>query len=390
MHITNKIKVYLTLFLTIVTLGVNAQSNVFKVTLDAGHGAHDFGAVYSGRVEKNIALAVVLKVGKLLEANPKIDVIYTRKTDVFIDLIERANIANRADANIFVSIHCNANKNTVADGTETYVMGMNKIASNLEAAKKENSVITLEKDYKQKYEGFDPNSPETMIGMTLMQEEYLENSISLASKIEDGFAALGKKIRHGGVKQAPFMVLHKAYMPRVLIETGFISNPDEGNDLNSEEGQNEIARAIANAIISYKNEYYGNGTIDNDVERPSQKIIETPIKDTSSPVKPKPNLDVSATKKATKNIEASGVVYKVQLSASTKKIALTPSNFKGLKDISMVSENKYYKYMYGQTPNYNEAKKQLEEAKSKGYDSAYLIAFKNGTKISVQEALTNN
>jgi N-acetylmuramoyl-L-alanine amidase len=136
MHITNKIKVYLTLFLTIVTLGVNAQSNVFKVTLDAGHGAHDFGAVYSGRVEKNIALAVVLKVGKLLEANPKIDVIYTRKTDVFIDLIERANIANRADANIFVSIHCNANKNTVADGTETYVMGMNKIASNLEAAKK--------------------------------------------------------------------------------------------------------------------------------------------------------------------------------------------------------------------------------------------------------------
>lgn len=390
MCIKNKFKLQFAFLLTIVSFVSYGQSNLFKVTLDAGHGDHDFGAVYSGRVEKNINLAIVLKVGRLLEQNPKIDVIYTRKTDVFIDLIERANIANRADANIFVSIHCNANKNTVADGTETYVMGMSKVASNLEAAKKENSVITLEKDYKQKYEGFDPNSPETMIGMTLMQEEYLENSISLASKIEDGFAALGKKIRHGGVKQAPFMVLHKAYMPRVLIETGFISNPDEGNDLNSEEGQNEIARAIANAIISYKNEYYGNGTIDNDVERPSQKIIETPIKDTSSPVKPKPNLDVSATKKATKNIETSGVVYKVQLSASTKKIALTPSNFKGLKDISMVSENKYYKYMYGQTPNYNEAKKQLEEAKSKGYDSAYLIAFKNGTKISVQEALTNN
>ena len=390
MCIKNKFKLQFAFLLTIVSFVSYGQSNLFKVTLDAGHGDHDFGAVYSGRVEKNINLAIVLKVGRLLEQNPKIDVIYTRKTDVFIDLIERANIANRADANIFVSIHCNANKNTAADGTETYVMGMSKVASNLEAAKKENSVITLEKDYKQKYEGFDPNSPETMIGMTLMQEEYLENSISLASKIEDGFAALGKKIRHGGVKQAPFMVLHKAYMPRVLIETGFISNPDEGNDLNSEEGQNEIARAIANAIISYKNEYYGNGTIDNDVERPSQKIIETPIKDTSSPAKPKPNLDVSATKKATKNIETSGVVYKVQLSASTKKIALTPSNFKGLKDISMVSENKYYKYMYGQTPNYNEAKKQLEEAKSKGYDSAYLIAFKNGTKISVQEALTNN
>ncbi len=390
MCIKNKFKLQFSLLLTIVSFVSYGQSNLFKVTLDAGHGDHDFGAVYSGRVEKNINLAIVLKVGRLLEQNPKIDVIYTRKTDVFIDLIERANIANRADANIFVSVHCNANKNTAADGTETYVMGMSKVASNLEAAKKENSVITLEKDYKQKYGGFDPNSPEATIGIDLMAEEYLENSISLASKIEDGFAALGKKIRHGGVKQAPFMVLHKAYMPRVLIETGFISNPDEGNDLNSEEGQNEIARAIANAIISYKNEYYGNGTIDNDVERPSQKIIETPIKDTSSPVKPKPNLDVSATKKATKSIEASGVVYKVQLSASTKKIALTPSNFKGLKDISVVSENKFYKYMYGQTPNYNEAKKQLEEAKSKGYDSAYLIAFKNGTKISVQEALTNN
>lgn len=390
MYILNKFKLQFAFLLTIVSFVSYGQSNLFKVTLDAGHGDHDFGAVYSGRVEKNINLAIVLKVGRLLEQNPKIDVIYTRKTDVFIDLIERANIANRADANIFVSIHCNANKNTAADGTETYVMGMSKLASNLEAAKKENSVITLEKDYKQKYEGFDPNSPETMMAMTLMAEEYLDNSISLASKIEDGFAALGKKIRHGGVKQAPFMVLHKAYMPRVLIETGFISNPEEGNDLNSEEGQNEIARAIANAIISYKNEYYGNGTIENDTERPSQKIIEPPIKDTSSPAKSKPNLEASVSKKNTNNPDVSGIIYKVQLSASIKKVALTPSNFNGLNDISMVSENKYYKYMYGETPDYNEAKKKLEEAKTKGYSSAYLIAFKNGTKISVQDALSTN
>jgi N-acetylmuramoyl-L-alanine amidase len=390
MYISNKFKLQFAFLLTIVSFVSYGQSNLFKVTLDAGHGDHDFGAVYSGRVEKNINLAIVLKVGRLLEQNPKIDVIYTRKTDVFIDLIERANIANRADANIFVSIHCNANKNTAADGTETYVMGMSKLASNLEAAKKENSVITLEKDYKQKYEGFDPNLPETMMAMTLMAEEYLDNSISLASKIEDGFAALGKKVRHGGVKQAPFMVLHKAYMPRVLIETGFISNPEEGNALNSEEGQNEIARAIANAIISYKNEYYGNGTIENDTERPSQKIIEPPIKDTSSPAKSKPNFEVSISKKATNNIDVSGIIYKVQLSASIKKVALTPSNFNGLNDISMVSENKYYKYMYGETPDYNEAKKKLEEAKTKGYSSAYLIAFKNGTKISVQDALSTN
>ncbi|MDD2820396.1 MAG: N-acetylmuramoyl-L-alanine amidase [Flavobacterium sp.] len=387
MHITNKIKVYLTLFLTIVTLGVNAQSNVFKVTLDAGHGAHDFGAVYSGRVEKNIALAVVLKVGKLLEANPKIDVIYTRKTDVFIDLIERANIANRADANIFVSIHCNANKNTVADGTETYVMGMNKIASNLEAAKKENSVITLEKDYKQKYEGFDPNSPETMIGMTLMQEEYLDNSISLASKVEESFGALGKKLRHGGVKQAPFMVLHKAYMPRVLVEMGFISNPVEGDKLNSEEGQNEIARAIAEAIVSYKNEYFGSGEAETTDVRPSQKIIEKPIKDTSTPVKPKVIINSSELKKTELKKNASDVIYKVQLSASVKKLALEPKNFKGLNSISMSYDNKVYKYMYGETSDYDEAQKQMQEARNKGFNSAFLIAFRNGEKISIQEAI---
>ncbi|MEY2868350.1 MAG: hypothetical protein RIR01_779, partial [Bacteroidota bacterium] len=147
-----KTHVLLTALMMIVSGVVFSQSDQnFKVTLDAGHGAHDFGAAYNGHVEKHIALAVVLKVGKILEAYPKIDVIYTRKTDVFIDLVERANIANRANADIFVSIHCNANRNTAADGTETYVMGMTKIASNLEAAKKENSVITLEKDYKRKY-----------------------------------------------------------------------------------------------------------------------------------------------------------------------------------------------------------------------------------------------
>ena len=381
-------KLQFAFFLTIVSFATYGQSNLFKVALDAGHGAHDFGAVYSGRVEKNINLAIVLKVGKLLEQNPKIDVIYTRKTDVFIDLIERANIANRADAHIFVSVHCNANKNTAADGTETYVMGMSKVASNLDAAKKENSVITLEKDYKHKYEGFDPNAPETMIGMTLMAEEYLDNSITLASKVEEGFAALGKKIRGEGVKQAPFMVLHKAYMPRILIETGFISNTAEGSNLDSEEGQNEIAKAIADAIISYKSEFFGNGNSD-DTDRPSQKIIEKPVRDTSSPAKPKANLEVSVTKKAPINKDTTSVVYKVQLSASVKKVELKPSNFNGLKDISIESGVNLYKYMYGETTDYNEAKKLLQEAKSKGYSSAYLIAFKNGIKISVQDALNN-
>ena len=386
MHKTYKIKGILTFILIIFSIIGYSQSNTFKVTLDAGHGAHDFGAVYEGRIEKNIALAVVLKVGKILEATPQIAVNYTRKTDVFIDLIERANIANRFNANIFVSIHCNANRNTAADGTETYVMGLSKVASNLEAAKKENSVITLEKDYKQKYEGFDPNSPETMIGMTLMQEEYLDNSISLASRVQDAFSDLGKKSRGEGVKQAPFMVLHKAYMPRVLIEMGFISNTAEGNVLNSEEGQNEIARAIAKAIISYKKEYYGNGEVEILEERPSQKINEKPIKDTAIPVQPRSTSQSGESISSKKDIDNSKAVFKVQLSASSKRMDLIPRNFNGLKNISVTYENRLYKYMYGETADYNEAKEQLKEAKEKGYNSAFLIAFKNGEKINIQEA----
>ena len=383
----------LVLLLALVGNSSFSQSK-FKVTLDAGHGAHDYGAVYHGHIEKNITLAVVLKVGKILEKNSGIEVIYTRKTDVFIDLIERANIANRADANIFVSIHCNANKNNAADGSETYVMGMSKNASNLEAAKRENAVVTLEKDYKEKYEGFDPNHPETMIGLTLMQEEYLDNSIALAGTIQNHFIdELDKKSR--GVKQAPYMVLHKAYMPRVLIEMGFISNPVEGAKLDSEEGQDEIAQSIANAIVSYKKEYFGSGEGD-EIVKPSQKM--EPVKGTNSDTVYKPKIVVKTPEvkkpvakpevKAEIKTEAPvGIIFKVQLSASSKKLDLTPSNFKGLQNISMSGDAGLYRYMYGGTSNYEDAKQLLQEAKSKGYTSAFLIAFKNGKKIDVKEAL---
>ncbi len=364
-----------------------SQSSNFKVTLDAGHGAHDFGAVYEGRIEKNIALAVVLKVGKILESTPYMEVNYTRKTDVFIDLIERANIANRFNANIFVSIHCNANRNTIADGTETYVMGLSKVSSNLDAAKKENSVITLEKDYKQKYEGFDPNSPETMIGMTLMQEEYLDNSISLASKVQDAFEGLGKKIRGEGVKQAPFMVLHKAYMPRVLIEMGFISNTIEGNILNSEEGQNQIAKAISEAIISYKAEYFGTNEIENIQEVVPQDKIEKQLNEKV----PTPNVPVQESRvdplavlpPVTVNAPT---IFKVQLMASLTNLDTNSKTFKGLDPVTVVTENKYFKFLYGSTTDYEIAKKDLKTAKDKGFSSAFLIAYKNGEKIDIKYA----
>ena len=390
-----KIKyIFQLLIFTIAFSSIGQTNTKFKVTLDAGHGGHDFGAVYSGHIEKNVALAVTLKVGKILENQQNIIVNYTRKTDVFIDLVERANIANRVDANIFVSMHCNANKNTVADGTETYVMGMTKNASSLAVAKSENEVITLEKDYKQKYEGFDPNNPSTMIGVTLMQEEYLENSISLASKIEDSFSALGKKIRGGGVKQAPYMVLHKAYMPRVLIEMGFISNAIEGALLDSEDGQNEIAQAIAEAIISYKKEYFGTNANENEI-KPSKRVIEKPVKDSviavkKVPVVEKTEVKIPEIKKQEPISVNSGIIFKVQITAVAKKLELTPKNFKGLNNVAVSTDNgTFYKYTYGETSSYSTAKQNLDEAKSKGFTSAYLIAFKDGKKITIQEALNN-
>ncbi|TPD70607.1 N-acetylmuramoyl-L-alanine amidase family protein [Flavobacterium microcysteis] len=402
MYIHKKFKYSFAILACIVSFAAFGQSgDKFKVVLDAGHGSKDFGAVKNSFVEKNIALAVALKVGRLVDKQPNVDVVYTRSTDVFIELVERANIANRANADLFVSIHCNSNPNSEAFGTETYVMGLTKVKSNLEVAKNENQVITLEADYKVKYAGYDPKSPESLIGITLIQEEHLDQSIAVASKIQDNFTQqLNRKSR--GVKQAPFMVLHKTSMPSVLIEMGFLSNKTEGNYLNSEEGQNEIAKAIADAIMSYKKEYYGGTSIENKIDKDALKVempreaVSTAKKDsakapvTKAPEPKKPEVKTAETKAETKNetkTDSKGVVFKVQISASGTKLDLVPSNFKGLNTISMISEGNLYKYMYGETSDYEKAKELVQEAKSKGFTTSYLIAFKNGKKISIQEAL---
>lgn len=386
MKIISKLKYSIFLIIFILSNSIYSQPNSkFKVVLDAGHGDHDFGATYHGFVEKNIALGVVLKVGKILESDPKVQVIYTRKDDTFVGLIERAEIANRADANIFVSIHCNANKNTDAYGTETYVMGLNKNASNLDVAKKENAVITLEDDYKTKYAGYNPNSPESLISATLAQEEYLDQSIELASKVQEGFEIkLNRKVR--GVKQAPFMVLHKAFMPRVLIEMGFISNRDEGAYLNSEEGQQNVAKTIADAIFRMKVEHFGGTMPTIDIKKSEKPMPKDSTPKPIIPIHDTPK-DIVKTNDSTTKVDPEKVIFKIQLKASANFIEAEPKNFNGLDKLSLVSENGVYKYMYGETNDYNVAKMQLLEAKTRGYDSAFIVSYKKGLKVKLTDAL---
>ena len=356
-----------------------SQGQKFKVVLDAGHGGKDYGAVYHGNIEKNIALQTTLRVGAILEKDPQIDVVYTRKSDVFIELQQRANIANKSKGSIFVSMHCNANKNQAASGNETYVMGISRNASNLEVAKNENEVVTLETDYKIKYDGFDPNSPESVIGISILQEEHLDQSIELAGRVQEFFTKKTDN-KNRGVKQAGFLVLRQITMPRVLVEMGFVSNKEEGEFLNSEDGQNKLAEAIAGAILDYKNEFFNPSNNDNVKE--DIKIIdkkeETIVKET-----PKKEEIVKKVEKATEK----GIVFKIQISASTKELATSPSNFKGLSPISVESTGSLFKYFYASEKNYDVAKQKLEEAKKKGYATAFIVAYKDGIKINVTDAI---
>jgi N-acetylmuramoyl-L-alanine amidase len=225
-----------------------------RIIIDAGHGGKDPGTVGSMSKEKDIALKVALQVGQYIKENlPDVEVIYTRKTDTFIELKERANIANRNKADLFISIHCNAAPNRSAYGTETFVMGTKNFEANFDIVKRENSVILLEDNFEEKYEGFDPSSPESYMMFNLMQKAFLSNSLSLASKVEDDFSNRVNRFSRG-VKQAPLYVLWTTSMPSVLIELGFLSNANEEKYLNTKDGQTYLSSAIYRSVKAYKEE----------------------------------------------------------------------------------------------------------------------------------------
>ena len=338
----------------------NNDVNKFVVVLDAGHGGKDPGNLGNGYKEKDIALKVVLSIGKALEKNPNIEVIYTRKSDKFIDLFVRGKIANKAKADLFVSVHCDSHTSQ-AYGAGTFVLGLHRNQTNFEVAKKENSVILMEDNYHQNYAGYDPNSPESAISIMMGMEDYLDQSIQLASLIQNNFVGKLKR-KDRSVKQAGFIVLHQTVMPSVLVELGFLTNNKEGAYLNSKKGQQDMATAITNAILEYK------GSLEKNVAHSvfADEITETP---------------------AASSDTYSDVTFKVQIAASSKSLATKAYNFKGLSAISKEKAGNLYKYYYGSTSNYNATKQLVSEAKSKGYKSCFVVAFKNGKIISLTEAL---
>ncbi|MDA8893417.1 N-acetylmuramoyl-L-alanine amidase [Flavobacteriaceae bacterium] len=352
-------------FLFLNTTLVYSQDKKFIVVLDAGHGGNDPGNIGNGYREKTIALKVVKEIRNELQKINDIKVILTRDKDVLINLWKRGEIANKAKADLFVSIHCDSHSSN-AYGAGTFVLGLHANKRNFDVAKRENAVISLEDNYRERYKGFDPNSEESVLGLTLLQEENLDKSFLLAADIQQNFSkALKRKNR--GVKQAGFVVLHQTYMPSVLIELGFLTNKNEGKFLNSKSGQQKMAKEIAKSIKRYYNQLKLNTVAVND-----QISIE--------------NTKVDATIRDEDKFDEE-VVFKIQIASSKNKIQQKSYNFKGLKNVQRVKVGSYYKYYFGVTTNYNKVKNSLLKAKSKGYSDAYIAAFKKGKKVSLIEVL---
>jgi N-acetylmuramoyl-L-alanine amidase len=338
----------------------------FVVVIDPGHGGRDPGAVGKYSHEADIALDISLRAGNYIEENiPNVKVIYTRTTDQFVELYRRAQIANEAHADLFISIHCNAAASSTAIGTETWIMGLHKNDANLAVAKKENASMLLEDDYENQYDGFNPNSDEAYITLSLFQDAYLTQSIDLASNVQDQFRDRLSRVDRG-VKQAGFYVLWKTSMPGILIETGFISNPVEEDYLNSEEGKTYLSSAIYRAFKEYYLAYYGTS---------SSNIPDDPIQTNTN----------NNTNNHTNNTN-SKAYYKVQFFTSPTKLAITDEKFKNISEVAFYEQSGMYKYVSGNFTGFEEASNHQKLIREKGFADAFLVAFQNNKRITITEA----
>ena len=349
------------------------ETSISVVVIDPGHGGKDAGANLGTVREKDIVLDIALKLGKQIQQNyPGIKVIYTRSKDIFIPLHKRAEIANKNNADLFISLHVNAVDAKSVQGTETFVLGLHRNADNLEVAKKENSVILLEDDYETTYEDFDPNLPESYIMFETMQEEYREQSVSFASNIQNEFRDYAGRIDRS-VKQAGFLVLRRTTMPGVLIETGFLSHANERSYLTSESGKSNLALSIFRAFEKYKTE----------IEEKSRFQLVT---ETTLPEEIEGNENVFSSNPTNANKPKSNIYFSVQIIALTKKIEPIPINFKGETEIFRVDDSVVNRYFSGKFDTMEGARTEKERLTSK-YPSAFVVAFENDKLISVKKAL---
>lgn len=378
-----------------------AANKRFTLVIDPGHGGHDAGALGAISKEKNINLAVALRFGKYVEQNlPEVRVIYTRTKDVFIPLNERANIANRANADLFISVHTNAlPAGKVARGFETYTLGMHRAKDNLDVAMRENSVISMEKDYQQRYQGFDPRSSESYIIFEFIQGKNMERSVDLARMIQRGVCD-GANRPDKGVHQAGFLVLRETSMPGCLIELGFITTPDEERLLNDDSRVDDIARGIYEAFAKYKNKYDKSVSVpyrasdSEDVNIPKIVPDQEPAPKTRVVTRGKQPKREEATPEQPKRVEkkvkkaevADAPVFKLQIFVGSRNLRKGDAHFKGETDYDSFQEGNLVKYTLGASTNYNEIYR-LRKEKLDKFPEAFIIAFKNGQKYDVNQAI---
>ena len=378
-----------------------AANKRFTLVIDPGHGGHDAGALGAISKEKNINLAVALRFGKYVEQNlPEVRVIYTRTKDVFIPLNERANIANRANADLFISVHTNAlPAGKIARGFETYTLGMHRAKDNLDVAMRENSVISMEKDYQQRYQGFDPRSSESYIIFEFIQGKNMERSVELARMIQRGVCD-GANRPDKGVHQAGFLVLRETSMPGCLIELGFITTPDEERLLNNDSRVDDIARGIYEAFAKYKNKYDKSVSVpyrasdSEDVNIPKIVPDQEPAPKTRVVTRGKQPKREEATPEQPKRVEkkvkraevADAPVFKLQIFVGSRNLRKGDAHFKGETDYDSFQEGNLVKYTLGASTDYNEIYR-LRKEKLEKFPEAFIIAFKNGQKYDVNQAI---